>query len=157
MTDRQHHWIFFQQLHISHLLTFCSSSARWSGSDFMIWSNSANWRTDRQRSTEIRAVILTVEGHISVLESCSLWWAANWRGEFILWTLPFQGGRTLWSVQTWSHCHSVPELWTTPVVGQIQGQKTVYNNNTWHFFIVLFMELKASMWGNRFTNGSVVL
>lgn len=43
MTDRLHHWTFFQRLHTNHVLTFFSSSARCSGSDFMIWSNSANW------------------------------------------------------------------------------------------------------------------
>lgn len=43
MTDRPHHWTFFQRLWMSHLLTFFTSSARWSGSDFIIWSNSANW------------------------------------------------------------------------------------------------------------------
>ena len=43
MTDRAHHWTFFQRLWMSHLFTFFTSSARWSGSDFMIWSNSANW------------------------------------------------------------------------------------------------------------------
>lgn len=42
MTDRLHHCTFFQRLHTNQVLTFFSSSARWSGSDFMIWSNSAN-------------------------------------------------------------------------------------------------------------------
>lgn len=45
ITDSVHHWTFFQRLHTSHLLTRFTSSARWSGSDFMIWSNSANWGT----------------------------------------------------------------------------------------------------------------
>lgn len=47
MTDRLHHWTFFQRLHSNHVLTFFSSAARCSGSDFMIWSNSANWRESR--------------------------------------------------------------------------------------------------------------
>lgn len=43
ITDSVHHWTFFQRLHTNHLLTRFTSSARCSGSDFMIWSNSANW------------------------------------------------------------------------------------------------------------------
>lgn len=43
MTESAHHWTFFQRLQMSHLFTRLTSSARWSGSDFMIWSNSANW------------------------------------------------------------------------------------------------------------------
>lgn len=62
MTDRAHHWTFFQRLWMSHLLTFFTSSARWSGSDFIIWSNSANW-------TEVR-------GTWSELCSCTV--SAKW-------------------------------------------------------------------------------
>ncbi len=47
ITDSEHHWTFFQRLHTSHLLTCFTSSARCSGSDFMIWSNSANWGKHR--------------------------------------------------------------------------------------------------------------
>lgn len=49
MTDRLHHWTFFQRLHNNQVLTFFSSSARWSGSDFMIWSNSANCRKHKKK------------------------------------------------------------------------------------------------------------
>ena len=53
MTDRPHHCTFLQRLQISHWLTFLTSSARWSGSDFMIWSNSANW-WDEEEEEEVK-------------------------------------------------------------------------------------------------------
>jgi len=43
MTDKAHHWAFFQRECSSHFFTFLINCARFSGSDFMIWSNSANF------------------------------------------------------------------------------------------------------------------
>lgn len=40
----------------------------------------------------------------------------------VIWLLqyvPCRGGKTPWSIQTWSHCHWVPELWTKPIEKQI--------------------------------------
>lgn len=42
MTERVHHWAFFHLEQISHFFTFLISSARFSGSDFITVSNSAN-------------------------------------------------------------------------------------------------------------------
>lgn len=43
MTESMHHCTFFQREQMSHFLTFWIRMARFSGSDFMIWSNSANF------------------------------------------------------------------------------------------------------------------
>lgn len=43
MTDSAPHCAFFQREHSSHRFTFFTSIARFSGSLFMIWSNSANF------------------------------------------------------------------------------------------------------------------
>jgi len=42
MTDRPHHWTLRHRIPINHFWTFLTSCARCSGSDFRIWSNSAN-------------------------------------------------------------------------------------------------------------------
>jgi len=42
ITDRPHHWTLRHRMPISHLWTFFINSAKCSGSDFNIWSNSAN-------------------------------------------------------------------------------------------------------------------
>ena len=42
MTDRAPHCAFLHRALISHFFTFLMSKAKFSGSDFMIWSNSAN-------------------------------------------------------------------------------------------------------------------
>lgn len=89
MTERQHHWTFFQQLHNNHLLTFFSSSARCSGSDFMIWSNSANWKHIERRATLY---------NLHQKDFCYI--HPNYG-----YILPFLGGRTLSLIQTWSHYH----------------------------------------------------
>ena len=43
MTDQAHHWTFFHREQINHFITFLIRRAKFSGSDFIIWSNSANF------------------------------------------------------------------------------------------------------------------
>lgn len=108
ITDRPHHWIFFQRLHTSHLLTRWTSSAKCSGSDLMIWSNSANWDAHSSHLCVNTAVFpfsyfihfSQFKDDWSVSFDCLFHYLFQHRR-----CLPFQGEKTPSSVQTCNHAH----------------------------------------------------